>query len=182
MGTHYLQIQLQVGIPQVGAAAGRLLCLDETTLSAAHANGPLVPLSSANVSVAFNPGGEMRLPTLQYLLTNAQLLALEQRRVGDLRLELQVRGFPPPQGRAHCGRAVGTDPGSHGGPGQRGYARGPGHQRPQVHPSRGRSADRHDRCPTLRHALIPGVSNRTHTTESCVLSPARGPVIMNDGH
>jgi hypothetical protein len=31
MGTHYFQIQLQVGIPQVGAAAGRLLCL-ETTL------------------------------------------------------------------------------------------------------------------------------------------------------
>jgi hypothetical protein len=33
------------------------------------------------------------MPTLQYLITNAQLLALEQRRVGDLRLELQVRGF-----------------------------------------------------------------------------------------
>ncbi len=35
------------------------------------------------------------MPTLQYLTTNAQLLALEQRRVGDPRLELQVRGFLP---------------------------------------------------------------------------------------
>jgi hypothetical protein len=35
------------------------------------------------------------MPTPQYLITNAQLLALEQRRVGDPRLELQVRGFLP---------------------------------------------------------------------------------------
>jgi hypothetical protein len=32
-GTHYIQVQLQVGIPEVGAAAGRLLVL-ETTLYA----------------------------------------------------------------------------------------------------------------------------------------------------
>src|SRR5262249_17389279 len=94
MGTHYFQIQLQVGIPQVDATPGRLLCL-ETTLFAPHANGPRVPLASANVSVPFNPAGEVRLPMLQYLITNAQLLALGQRRVGDLRLELQVRGFLP---------------------------------------------------------------------------------------
>lgn len=94
MGTHYFQIQLQVSIPQVDAEAGRLLCL-ETTLYAPQANGPRVPLASANVSVPFNPAGEVRLPTLQYLITNAQLLALEQRRTGDLRLELQVKGFLP---------------------------------------------------------------------------------------
>jgi len=94
MGTHYFQIQLQVGIPQVDAAAGRLLCL-ETTLYAPQVNGPRVPLASSNVSIPFNPAGEVRLPTLQYLITNAQLLALEQRRSGDLRLELQVRGFLP---------------------------------------------------------------------------------------
>jgi hypothetical protein len=94
MGTHYFQIQLEVGIPQVDAAAGRLLCL-ETTLYAPQANGPRAPLASANVSVPFNPTGEVRRPTLQYLITNAQLLALEQRRTGDLRLELQVRGFLP---------------------------------------------------------------------------------------
>jgi hypothetical protein len=94
MGTHYLQIQLQVGIPQVDAAAGRLLCL-ETTLYAPQGNGPRVPLALANVSVPFNPAGEVRWPTLQYLITNAQLLALEQRRTGDLRLELEVRGFLP---------------------------------------------------------------------------------------
>jgi hypothetical protein len=47
MGTHYFQIQLRVGIPQVDAAAGRLLCL-ETTLYAPRANGPRAPLASAN--------------------------------------------------------------------------------------------------------------------------------------
>jgi len=94
MGTHYFQIQLEVGIPQVGTAAGRLLCL-ETTLYAPQTNGPRVPLASANVSVPFTPTGEVRRPTLQYLIANAQLLALEQRRTGDLRLELQVRGFLP---------------------------------------------------------------------------------------
>jgi hypothetical protein len=94
MGTHYFQIQLQIGIPQVEAVAGRLLCL-ETTLYAPQGNGPRVPLASANVSVPFNSEGEVRLPTLQYLITNAQLLALEQQRNGDLRLELQVKGFLP---------------------------------------------------------------------------------------
>jgi hypothetical protein len=94
MGTHYFQIQLQVGIPQVDETAGRLLCL-ETTLYAPQQNGPRAPLASANVAVPFNREGEIRAPTLQYLITNAQLLALEQRRSGDLRLELHVRGFLP---------------------------------------------------------------------------------------
>lgn len=102
MGAHYFQIQLQVGIPQAGAEAGRLLCL-ETTLYAPQSNGPRVPLASANVSVPFNPEGEVRLPALQYLITNAQLLALEQRRSGDLRLELQVRGFLPQAARGFPG-------------------------------------------------------------------------------
>ena len=83
MGTHYFQIQLQIGIPQVEAVAGRLLYL-ETMLYAPQGNGPRVPLASANVSVPFNPEGEVRLPTLQYLITNAQLRALEQQRNGDL--------------------------------------------------------------------------------------------------
>ena len=94
MGTHYFQVQLQIGIPEVGAGAGRLLCV-ETTLYAPEGSGPRVPLASTNASVPFNPEGEVRMPTLQYLITNAQLLALEQRRVGDPRLELQVRGFLP---------------------------------------------------------------------------------------
>lgn len=93
-GTHYFQIQLEVGIPQVGEMAGRLLYL-ETMLYAPQGSGPRVPLASANVSVPFNPEGEVRPPTLCYLITNAQLLALEQRRSGDLRLELQVNGVLP---------------------------------------------------------------------------------------
>lgn len=94
MGAHYFQIQLQIGIPEVAGVAGRLLFL-ETTLYALEGGGPRVPLASASVSVPFNPEGEVRRPTLQYLITNAQLLALEQRRTGDLRLELQVRGVLP---------------------------------------------------------------------------------------
>ena len=203
-----------------------------------------------NPSVPFNPEGEVRMPTLQYLITNAQLLALEQRRVGDLRLELQVRGFLPQaatgfpgapevteyisiaesrwrqqlaglgstlgaemliafpdddeprrrvadflreaqrllggseidsamlqvrkaletikntsgwnwpgkkrQARPHCGRAVGADPGRHGGPGQRCHARRPRHQGLCLHPGRGRDADRQDRCPAVRYALTHG--------------------------
>jgi hypothetical protein len=49
----------------------------------------------ANLSVPFRPTGEVRRMTPQYLLTNAQVLALEQQRTGDLRLELHVRGFLP---------------------------------------------------------------------------------------
>lgn len=94
MGTHYFQIQLEVGIPRVGEMAGRLLYL-ETTLYAPQGTGPRVPLASANVFVPFNPEGEVRRPTLCYLIANAQLLALEHRRTGDLRLELQVNGVLP---------------------------------------------------------------------------------------
>lgn len=104
MGTHYFQIQLEVGIPQVGEIAGRLLCL-ETILYAPQGSGPRVPLASANASVPFNPEGELRRPTLCYLVTNAQLLALEERRNGDLRLELQVDGVLP---QAACGFPGGT--------------------------------------------------------------------------
>jgi hypothetical protein len=107
IGTHCLQIQLEVGIPQVEAAAGRLLCL-ETTLYAPQANGPRAPLGSVNTSVPFNPAGEVRQSTLQYLITNAQLLALEQHRSGDLRLELEVKGFLP-QAAGFPGASVVTE-------------------------------------------------------------------------
>jgi len=95
MGTHYFQIQLEVGIPQVTKAAGRLLALETTLYTPTGATSPRVPLASASVSVPFNPEGEVRRPTLLYLITNAQLLALEQQRTGDLRLELQVDGVLP---------------------------------------------------------------------------------------
>jgi hypothetical protein len=98
MGAHCFRAQLEVAIPPVGAAAGRLLCL-ETTLYAQQTNGPRAPLGSANVSVPFNPAGEIRRPTLQFLITNAQLLALEQQRAGDLRLELVINGFLPQASR-----------------------------------------------------------------------------------
>jgi hypothetical protein len=94
VGTHFLQLQLQVGVPEVGPAAGRLLVL-ETTLYAPVTNGPRAPLGSVVVSVPFKPEGGMHRADVHYLVTNAQLLALEQARTGDLRLELQVRGILP---------------------------------------------------------------------------------------
>ena len=95
MGTHYIQVQLQVGIPEVGAAAGRLLFLETTLYAPQGTTGGRVPLASANVSVPFNPSGEIRLPVLLFLVTNAQVQALEQQRIGDLRLELQVNAVLP---------------------------------------------------------------------------------------
>jgi hypothetical protein len=68
-----------------------------------------VPLASASVSVPFNPEGEVRRPTMQYLITNAQPLALEQRRTGDLRLELQVSGFLPQAAAGFPGAAEITE-------------------------------------------------------------------------
>ena len=82
MGTHYIRVQLQVGIPEVGAAAGRLLLLETTLYAPQGTTGGRVPLASANVSVPFNPGGETRLPDLLFLVTNAQVQALENHRNG----------------------------------------------------------------------------------------------------
>ena len=95
MGTHYIQMQLQVGIPKVGPAAGRLLVMETTLYAPQGATGGRVPLASANVSVPFNPTGEIRLPVLLFLVTNAQVQALEKHRSGDLRLELQVNAVLP---------------------------------------------------------------------------------------
>jgi hypothetical protein len=95
MGTHYIQMQLQVGIPEVGAAAGHLLFLETMLYAPQGPTSGRVPLASASVSVPFNPAGEIRLPALLFLVTNAQVQALEQQRTGDLRLELQVNAVLP---------------------------------------------------------------------------------------
>lgn len=108
MGAHYVQVQLAVGIPPVGVAAGRLLFL-ETTLYAPQSNGPRAPLASAIVSVPFQPAGEVRHPTLQYVITNAQLLAIEEQRSGDLRLELKIKGTLPQAASGFPGAAEITE-------------------------------------------------------------------------
>jgi hypothetical protein len=69
MGTHVLQLQVEVGIPEVEGGAGRLLSL-ETTLCVPRTNGPTVPLAMTNVAIAFTPGSISR-PIVQYLLTNS---------------------------------------------------------------------------------------------------------------
>ena len=123
MGTHYFQMQLQVGIPQVGAVAGRLLCL-ETTLYAPQGHR-WTRAARVGERVRVQPRrGEVRLPVLLFLITNAQVQALEQRRTGDLRLELQVNASSrsPPRG-------------SRAGPGHRVHH----HRREQVAPAAGRA-------------------------------------------
>jgi len=96
MGTHYIQMQLQVSIPEVSAAAGRMLLLETMLYAPQGTTGGRAPLAAASVSVPFNPGGgEMRLPTLFFLVTSAQVQAIERQRTGDLRLELQVNAVLP---------------------------------------------------------------------------------------
>lgn len=106
MGTHYIRVQLQVGIPEVGTAAGRLLFLETTLYAPQGSTGGRAPLASANVSVPFNPSGEIRRPELLFLVTNAQVQALEQQRTGDLRLELEVSAVLPQA----SGKFPGTSP------------------------------------------------------------------------
>ncbi|MFE6872428.1 hypothetical protein ACFVFS_38525 [Kitasatospora sp. NPDC057692] len=91
-GTHCFQLQLAVHIPQ-SEQAGRLIVL-ETDLFAPQEPRPKAWLGSATHSLAFVPGG-MERPILRFLLTSAQVLALEAQRNGDLHLELQVRGVLP---------------------------------------------------------------------------------------
>ncbi|MFI5736143.1 hypothetical protein ACIA49_38875 [Kribbella sp. NPDC051587] len=107
MGTHYLQLQLDIGVPEVGTEAGRLLCL-ETTLSAPRgSSGSTVPLAQVNVSVPFSPDGGLQRVSPQYFLTNAQLLAVEQHRTDDLRLELRIRAYlPQAAGYPGCAEVV----------------------------------------------------------------------------
>ncbi|MFF5080384.1 hypothetical protein ACFY36_25310 [Actinoplanes sp. NPDC000266] len=93
-GAHSFQLKLEVGISQVAKGAGQLLAV-ETTLYAPQGNGPHAPLGLAEAFVPFNRTGEIRRASLLYLITNAQLQAMEQCRLGDLRLELDVEGFLP---------------------------------------------------------------------------------------
>lgn len=92
MGTHHLQLQLEVKTPN-SEAAGRLLLL-ETELFAPSSTAPPTWLGSATRTVSFSPDG-MERPTLRFLLTSAQLLALEEHRNTDLNLELHIRGVLP---------------------------------------------------------------------------------------
>jgi hypothetical protein len=94
VGSHVLQVPLEVGVPEVGPNSGRLLTL-ETVLCTPLGTGPRKPLAALTVHVAFRSTGETRRQTLQFIVSNAQLLALDQVRTGDLRLELVVSGVLP---------------------------------------------------------------------------------------
>lgn len=96
MGTHSLALTLAVQTPQP-EAAGRLMAL-QTDLFATGAGGMRAWLGSATYNLSFIPG-QLARATLRYLLTNEQLIALEQHRSGDLQLQLEVDAALP-QSRA----------------------------------------------------------------------------------
>ncbi|MFE5940547.1 hypothetical protein ACFQ69_34930 [Streptomyces sp. NPDC056470] len=102
LGTHTLQLTLDVHVPKA-SEAGRVLIL-ETSLQAPHGNGLPIALAAANATLAFRPD-QRTDHRLTYTLTNAQLRALEENRLGDLRLEIAVRAVLPQA-------AVGLYPGS----------------------------------------------------------------------
>src|SRR5690242_2664002 len=75
LGTHSLQMQLEVVVPE-GEGVGKVLQL-ETDLFAPRDNAARAWLGSASHTLAFVSGGAQR-PTLRFLLTGAQILALEE--------------------------------------------------------------------------------------------------------
>ncbi|TLQ38965.1 hypothetical protein [Streptomyces marianii] len=93
MGTHSLRLQLELKLPSTGAG-GRAVIL-EADLYARFGAAQKAWLGTATRALAFTPGAIVR-PHLQYLLTSAQLLALEDHRTGDdLQLALDVRAVLP---------------------------------------------------------------------------------------
>ncbi|MEU9396827.1 hypothetical protein AB0D86_43400 [Streptomyces sp. NPDC048324] len=88
LGAHSLRLQLEVKTP-AAVEAGRVLILD-TVLWAPSDNGQRGMLGTATATVAFRPDSVER-PELRYMLTSAQVRALDGHRSGDLRLEIEVR-------------------------------------------------------------------------------------------
>jgi hypothetical protein len=103
LGAYSLRLQLEVKA-SAAAEAGRVLVLD-TILYAPFANGPGGMLGTATATAAFRPDFVER-PELRYMLTSAQVRALDEHRSGDQRLELNVRATLP-QATAYAG-ASGT--------------------------------------------------------------------------
>ncbi|MZG13914.1 hypothetical protein GTY44_10480 [Streptomyces sp. SID5914] len=104
LGTHSLRLQLEVKAP-AATEAGRVLHL-ETDLYAPYGNGHRGWLGSSVITVPFRKG-ELTRPHMQYVLTSAQLRALEEHRSGDLRLEVEVRAvLPQATGYPGCPPAV----------------------------------------------------------------------------
>ncbi|MEV0535869.1 hypothetical protein [Kitasatospora sp. NPDC050463] len=92
LGTHSLELQLEIHTPQ-NEGAGRVLLLD-TNLFAPRDNAGRAWLGSAAQTMAF-ASDRMERPVLRFLITSAQILALEEQRNGDLRLELDIRAVLP---------------------------------------------------------------------------------------
>ncbi|MGA5509462.1 hypothetical protein [Streptomyces umbrinus] len=99
LGAHGLRLQLEVKTP-AAPEAGRVLVL-ETVLYAPYSSGHRGRLGAAAVTLAFSPDTVER-PHLHYSLTSAQVRALEEHRLGDLRLEVEVRAVLP-QAEGHPG-------------------------------------------------------------------------------
>lgn len=93
MGTICLQVGLEVKAP-VATKAGRFLALQADL----YGIGPSYQrafVGRVTEMLSFTPETGVERPVLKYLLTSAQLHAINDAREGDLRMELEVTGTLP---------------------------------------------------------------------------------------
>ncbi|MGW4162654.1 hypothetical protein [Streptomyces sp. NPDC004788] len=93
MGTICLQMNLEVKVPK-GSEAGRLLAL-QADLYGIRGSYQRTLIGRSTEMVSFTPEIGIERRTLKFLLTSAQLHAINEARDGDLRMELEVVGTLP---------------------------------------------------------------------------------------
>lgn len=92
LGAHTLHLQLDIQMPSA-PEAGQVVLL-QGRLDASLNDEAFALLGTFQTAVPFMPGRVER-PDLLFTLTGPQLRALEERRSGDLRLELEVHAVLP---------------------------------------------------------------------------------------
>ncbi|MFD0429937.1 hypothetical protein ACFQ60_27250 [Streptomyces zhihengii] len=93
MGTICLQVGLDVKAPSA-TKAGRFLALQTDLYGIANPYQRTLVGRGTEV-LAFTPETGVERPVLKFLLTSAQLHAINEARDGDLRMELEVTGTLP---------------------------------------------------------------------------------------
>ncbi|MGV9318270.1 hypothetical protein [Streptomyces sp. NPDC003660] len=93
MGTICLQVGLEVKAP-VATKAGRFLAL-QADLYGGRGSYERMLVGRVTAMLSFTPETGVERPILKFLLTSAQLHAINEARDGDLRMELEVTGTLP---------------------------------------------------------------------------------------
>jgi hypothetical protein len=92
LGGHFLQVQLQVHAAETDGL-GQLFVLD-VELVVRYGDSLTARMSTATANIAVAPG-KIDRPTLRFPLTNAQVIAMEQNRIGDLAIQLEISAVAP---------------------------------------------------------------------------------------